>query len=124
MSFLKLQTGRVATVFLISQHLCEELKENIKRHYGSTDEDLADLAQVMDAITDIDKLEAIKAELETAKLDAEQKLKALDTEWRNRYRERFFDGDVTVDFGDDLAPEEDHTEDISIEEYLDEMKKG
>lgn len=103
----------------------EELKENIKRHYGSTDEDLADLAQVMDAITDIDKLEAIKAELETAKLDAEQKLKALDTEWRNRYRERFFDGDVTVDFGDDPTPEEDHAEeDISIEEYLDEMKKG
>lgn len=104
----------------------EELKENIKRHYGSSDEDLADLAVVMDALEDVDKLEDIKAELERVTLENEQKLKELDNRWRDRYRERFFDGDVSDPMlTDELDPEEERNkvEDISIDEYVDEIRK-
>lgn len=102
----------------------EELKENIKRHYGSTDEDLADLAVVMDALNDLDKLEDIKSELETVTLESEKRLKELDDRWRERYRERFFDGDVDVEIKDDLDPEDEANkiEDVTIDDYVEEMR--
>ena len=104
--------------------MLDELKENIKRHYGNSDEDLADLAAVMDALKDVDQIEAIKAELETAKLEAEKALKDLDAEWRERYRSRFFDGDVsTPDIIDLENTDEDTPEEITIEEYLEEITK-
>jgi hypothetical protein len=103
----------------------EELKENIKRHYGTSDEDLTDLAVVMDALDDLDKLEEIKSKLETVTLESEQKLKDLDQRWRDRYRERFFDGDVDVNLDDDLDPEDETNkiEDITIDDYVEEMRK-
>ena len=103
----------------------EELKENIKRHYGTSDEDLTDLAVVMDALDDLDKLEEIKSKLETVTLESEQKLKELDQRWRDRYRERFFDGDVDVNLDDDLDPEDEKNkiEDITIEDYVEEIRK-
>ena len=74
----------------------EEIKESIKKHYGDSDEDLAELGLIMDALADIDKVDEIKTALETAKLENEKALKDLDKSWRERYRERFFDGDVVV----------------------------
>lgn len=104
--------------------ISEELKENIKRHYGNTDEDLKDLAAVMDSLADLDKLEDIKARLETVTLESEKKLKDLDETWRNRYRERFFDGDVmTPELADVTETDEEQPEDISIEEYLETITK-
>lgn len=104
--------------------ISEELKENIKRHYGNTDEDLKDLAAVMDSLADLDKLEDITARLETVTLESEKKLKDLDETWRNRYRERFFDGDVvTPDLVDVTETDEEQPEDISIEEYLETITK-
>ena len=104
--------------------ISEELKENIKRHYGNTDEDLKDLAAVMDSLADLDKLEDITARLETVTLESEKKLKDLDETWRNRSRERFFDGDVvTPDLVDVTETDEEQPEDISIEEYLETITK-
>ena len=82
--------------------LSEEMKENIKRHYGNSDEDLKDLGDIMDALKDLDK------------------------SWRDRYRERFFDGDVSID--DVVRLENDGDEapdpaDISIEDYIADMMK-
>ena len=101
----------------------DELKENIRRHYGSSDEDLADLAAVMDALEGMDKVEALKTQLETATLEADRKLKELDDSWRTRYRERFFDGDVAVPDVVDSEEKEDAPEDITIEEYINSISK-
>lgn len=101
----------------------EELKENIKKHYGSSDEDLRDLGEVMDALSGVDELENVKRELETAKIKADEALKKLDEEWRNRYRERFFDGDVTVPVVEDFDDGETETDDVTIEDYIEEIKK-
>lgn len=104
--------------------MLEELKENIKRHYGNSDEDLKDLGEVMDALKDIETLDLLKSELETAKLDAEKALKDLDAEWRERYRARFFDGDAIapelIDFED---KDEREPEEITIDEYIKEISK-
>lgn len=105
--------------------ITEEMKENIKRHYGETDEDLKDLAAVMDALNDLEAVEDLKRSLETAKLESEKALKDLDASWRTRYRERFFDGDVTTpDIVDLDAEADDEPENITIEEFLKEMEKG
>jgi hypothetical protein len=101
----------------------EELKENIKKHYGSSDEDLRDLGEVMDALSGVDELENLKRDLETAKIKADEALKKLDEEWRNRYRERFFDGDVTVPVVEDFDDVETETDDVTIEDYIEEIKK-
>lgn len=105
--------------------LSEEIKENIKRHYGSSDEDLADLGAVMDALQDMDKIEDLKRKLETQQLESEKKLSDLDKSWRDRYRERFFDGDVSIPDIADLEDESDarQPEDISIEEYIAKIEK-
>jgi len=104
--------------------MLEELKENIKRHYGDSDEDLKDLGDVMDALKDVEQVEDLKAELETAKLEAEQALKKLDAEWRERYRSRFFDGDLaTPDLIDEDGDGEDDPEDVTIEDYIEEFVK-
>ena len=98
--------------------LSNEMRDNIKRHYGDTDEDLKDLGEIMDALKDLDELDVIKRNLETANLEHEKALKSLDESWRKRYRERFFDGDVSLpDFVDEES-EEDEPEDISIEDYI------
>lgn len=103
--------------------ISEELKENIKRHYGDSDADLADLATVMDALTDVDQVDVLKRKIETMTLDHEREKKELDESWRKRYRERFFDGDVSIpDLADlDASTDEEKVEDISIEEYIAEM---
>lgn len=102
--------------------LSNEMRDNIKRHYGETDEDLKDLGEIMDALKDLDELETIKRNLETSNLEHEKAIKALDDSWRKRYRERFFDGDVSIpDFVDEES-EEDDPEDITIEDYLKEFK--
>lgn len=101
----------------------EELKENIKKHYGSSDEDLRDLGEVMDALSGVDELENLKRDLETAKIKADEALKKLDEEWRNRYRERFFDGDVTVPVVEDFDDVENEADDVTIEDYIEEIKK-
>ena len=102
----------------------EELKENIKKHYGSTDEDLKDLGQVMDALSGVDEVEQLKRQLETSKLESEQALKKLDDEWRNRYRERFFDGDVTTPvIEDDPSLPGNEAEDVTIEDYIKTISK-
>lgn len=106
--------------------LSEEMKENIKRHYGNSDEDLKDLGDIMDALKDLDELESLKRDLETARLESDQKLKDLDKSWRDRYRERFFDGDVSIDEVVRMENEGDETPDpadISIEDYLADMMK-
>ena len=106
--------------------LSEEMKENIKRHYGNSDEDLKDLGDIMDALKDLDELESLKRDLETARLESDQKLKDLDKSWRDRYRERFFDGDVSIDEVVRMANEGDETPDpadISIEDYIADMMK-
>lgn len=103
----------------------DELKENIKKHYGSSDEDLKDLGEVMDALSGIDELEDIKLKLETAKIESENALKKLDEEWRNRYRERFFDGDVNVpEIETGFDSPEDEAAEITIEDYLEDIRKG
>lgn len=103
----------------------EEIKESIKKHYGDSDEDLAELGLIMDALADIDKVDEIKTALETAKLENEKALKDLDKSWRERYRERFFDGDVVNPIiGDDgIGDDEEDPEDITIEDYVEELKK-
>ena len=99
--------------------LSEEMKENIKRHYGSSDEDLQDLGVIMDALADLDKVEDLKRTMETMKLENDQALKKLDDTWRTRYRERFFDGDVSVpDLVDIADPDEEDPADITLEDYL------
>ena len=104
--------------------LSDEIKENIKRHYGDTDEDLTDLGAVMDALNELDTLDTLKRQIETMRLENDKALKDLDTSWRTRYRERFFDGDVTTPDVVDLDGEEkEEPEDISIEEYLDMITK-
>ena len=104
--------------------ITEELKENIKKHYGNSDEDLKDLGQVMDALDGVDEVENLKRQLETSKIENEAALKKLDAEWRDRYRERFFDGDVTVpDVVDPLSDDSDDAEDVTIEDYIEIMKK-
>ena len=103
----------------------EEIKESIKKHYGDSDEDLQELGLIMDALADIDKVDEIKIALETAKLENEKALKDLDKSWRERYRERFFDGDVVnPTLADDGIDEgEEDPEDITIEDYVEELKK-
>lgn len=99
--------------------LSSEMRDNIKRHYGDSDEDLKDLGEIMDALKDLDELDVIKRNLETANLEHEQAIKNLDESWRKRYRERFFDGDVSIpDFVDEEGEEKEHPEDISIEDYI------
>lgn len=103
--------------------ISEELKENIKRHYGDSDEDLRDLGEIMDSLEDLDKLEQIKTQLQTITLESEKKLRELDENWRKRYRERFFDGDVVIPDVEEEPSESEDAEDITIEEYLETMKE-
>jgi hypothetical protein len=86
---------------------------------------LKDLGEIMDALKDLEELEVTKRNLETSNLEHEKALKSLDDSWRKRYRERFFDGDVSVpDFVDDDINSEDDPADISIEDYLNDFMKG
>lgn len=106
--------------------LSDEMKENIKRHYGNSDDDLKDLGDIMDALKDLDQLDILKRDLETARLESEQKLKDLDKTWRDRYRERFFDGDVSVSELVNLeneGDEEPDPADVTIEDYLADFMK-
>lgn len=104
--------------------ISEELKENIKRHYGDSDEDLRDLGAIMDSLEDLDKVEAMKTQLQTMTIESDRKLKELDDSWRKRYRERFFDGDVTVPDIEEPDSDERDAEDITIDEYLESIKEN
>ena len=101
-----------------------EMKENIKRHYGDSDDDLKDLGEIMDALSDLENVENLKRNMETMKVENDKALKDLDESWRKRYRERFFDGDVQLpDIFDDEETPDDDPQDISIEDYLEEITK-
>ena len=105
--------------------IAAEMKENIKRHYGDSDEDLKDLGEIMDALSDLENVENLKRNMETMRVENDKALKDLDDSWRKRYRERFFDGDVQLpdfDFEED-EKEEDNPEDISIDDFLEEFTK-
>lgn len=102
--------------------LTSEMRDNIKRHYGDSDEDLKDLGEIMDALKDLEELDTYKRNLETSNIEHEKALKNLDESWRKRYRERFFDGEVSIpDFVDEEG-QEDLPEEITIEDYLKEFK--
>lgn len=104
--------------------LSDEMKDNIRRHYGDSDSDLADLGAIMDALKDLDKLDELKRELEAARLENDKALKDLDANWRARYRERFFDGDTAIPELNPISEDEtDEQEEITIDEYLDSIMK-
>lgn len=98
--------------------ISDELKENIKRHYGDSDDDLRDLGAIMDSLEDLDKVEAMKTQIQTMTVENDRKLKELDDSWRKRYRERFFDGDVSIPDIEEPDDEVRDAEDITIDEYL------
>lgn len=104
----------------------EKVIEIIQKRFGTSDEDLADLEVVMDALEGIEKADYLETEIANIKLETEKALKDLDDTWRKRYRDRFFNGDSDVEeIIDKLETEdrEDDATDITLEEYLEEIKK-
>ncbi len=107
----------------------QEIYEIIKKRFGTSDEDLADLGVIMDALDGIDRAETLEQQIANMTLEHDRELKDLDNKWRDRYRERFFTGDSDItDVIDKLEndPEtiEDQT-DITIDEYLERLdEKG
>lgn len=106
----------------------QEIKDNIRKHYSDTDQDLKDLEEIMAALDGMDKVEQLKSELETSRLEADKRVKELDQSWRTRYRERFFDGDASTGdlFTDPDTDSEDDKLSGSIDDFLSEMnnRKG
>lgn len=104
-----------------------EVIEIIKKRFGTSDEDLKDLEVIMDALEGLERADFLEQELATMKIENEKALKDLDETWRNRYRDRFFAGDVAfedvVDKLENPSEKEDANEDISVEEYLEELTK-
>lgn len=104
----------------------EKLMEIIKKRFGTSDEDLADLEIVMDAFDGIERADTLEKEIANVKLENEKALKDLDDTWRKRYRDRFFNGDSGVEEIIDKLEEdekEETGEDISIEDFLEEITK-
>ena len=104
-----------------------EVIEIIKKRFGTSDEDLKDLEVIMNALEGLERADFLEQELANMKIENEKALKDLDETWRNRYRDRFFAGDVAfedvIDKLENPAEKEDANEDISIEEYLEELTK-
>ena len=107
----------------------EEIYEIIKKRFGTSDEDLADLGKIMDALDGIDKAETLEQEIANNKLEYEKQLKDLDNKWRDRYRERFFTGDTDVtdiiQKMEDADDKGEEAEEITIDDYLNRLdEKG
>lgn len=104
-----------------------EVIEIIKKRFGTSDEDLKDLEIIMDALEGIERADFLEQEIATMKIENEKALKDLDETWRNRYRDRFFAGDAgfedIIDKLENPAEKADENEDISIDEYLEELTK-
>lgn len=100
----------------------EEIYEIIKKRFGTSDEDLADLGTIMDALDGIDKAEMLEQEIANNKLEYEKQLRDLDNKWRDRYRERFFtgDSDITdiIQKMEDADDKGEEAEEITIDDYL------
>lgn len=105
----------------------EEVIEIIKKRFGTSDEDLADLETIMDALDGLERADYLEQELANIKIENDKALKDLDTTWRNRYRDRFFAGDANLDDVLDKMKKEDEkeelAEDLTIDEYLEELEK-
>lgn len=104
----------------------EKVIEIIKKRFGTSDEDLSDLEIVMDAFNGIERADSLEKEIANVKLENEKALKDLDDTWRKRYRDRFFNGESDFEeVVDKLENDEKEEvgEDISIEEFLDEITK-
>ena len=107
----------------------QELYEIIKKRFGTSDEDLADLGTIMDALDGIEKAETLEQEIANMKIANDKALRDLDNAWRDRYRERFFTGDSDIS---DLVDKMEETDskgeldaDITIDEYLNRLdEKG
>ena len=100
----------------------DELYEIIKKRFGTSDEDLADLGVVMDAFDSIERAETLEQEIANVKLETDKKLRDLDNAWRDRYRERFFTGDTDisdiVDKMENADSDDEPDTEITIDEYL------
>lgn len=106
-----------------------EIYEIIKKRFGTTDEDLQDLGTIMDALDGIEKADYLEQEIANQKIEYEKKLSDLDQAWRDRYRERFFNGEADVsdliEKMEEKQEKDEETEEISIDEYLDRLdEKG
>ena len=105
----------------------DEVIEIIKKRFGTSDEDLKDLEVIMDALEGIDRADFLEEELATMKIENEKALKDLDETWRNRYRDRFFAGDAgfedVIDKLENPDEKDEANEDLTIEEYLEELEK-
>ncbi len=79
----------------------EEIMETIKTRMGesASDEDLAFLEDVTDTFNDYDNRVSNSG-------DWEKKYHELDTEWRNRYKERFFNNETPDPDPGDPDPDE------------------
>lgn len=104
----------------------DKLIEIIKKRFGDSDEDLADLEVVMDALDGIERADYLEQEMANMKQENEKALSDLDKAWRKRYRDRFFNGDTGVEeIIDKLETEERNEagEEISLEDFIEELKE-
>lgn len=106
----------------------EEVVEILKKRFGTSDEDLADLDTLMTAFEGIERAEYLENQIATERLEHDKALKELDDTWRTRYRERFFTGDSDVsavidkleNTHDDVTGE---SEELTIDEYLEKFNE-
>lgn len=96
----------------------EELLELIKNRIGedNSDEALAFIEDITDTLSDLES---------KASTDWEEKYNALDNDWRERYKSRFFSAPVDVkedDFIDDVNDVEDEAKDLTFEALFEEEK--
>lgn len=100
----------------------EEVLDIIKKRFGTSDEDLQDLDTIMTALDGIERADFLEQEVANQKIEYEQKISDLDQAWRNRYRERFFNGDTDisdlVEKMEEKSEKEEEAADITIDEYL------
>lgn len=97
----------------------EELLELVKNRIGddTSDEALAFIEDITDTLTDFEG---------RASADWEEKYNALDSEWRERYKARFFSTPVDVkedDFVDDVNDVEEEVKDLTFDALFEEEKE-
>lgn len=99
-----------------------DVMDIIKKRFGTSDEDLNDLDTIMTALEGIDRADFLEQEVANQKIEYEKKLSDLDQAWRDRYRDRFFNGDTDisdlVEKMEEKEEREEETADITIDEYL------
>ena len=83
----------------------EELLNMIRDKTGDSDEDLALIEDVSDTLTSLSESENWKEKYETN-----------DAEWRNRYKERFFNKEKV-----DTVEVEDNTDDTNYKKTYDDL---